>query len=166
MYLTIQKWAHSLVLRIFKAVVKWARNSKEYALDGLLKEINKKNIHKEFSLVKPMGKEVWWNHYSPDAVRRRIYSCLSIGLVKHGSYKKCFIFDILFSTPYNAHHAKKIPTPHRRCFMFFRFNKHQTIHRARSYGRSIHANRASCWKSANEIGWACPGCTWSALGNG
>jgi antitoxin MazE len=76
----IKKWGNSLALRIPKLFVINANlkinktvdisidegsiiitpiNEKEYSLEKLLKGVNKSNLHGEFDIGTPVGKEIW-----------------------------------------------------------------------------------------------------------
>lgn len=80
MNMRIQKWGNSLALRIPKSFAKEARidqgatvtisvkdgkliiatpTRQKYTLDALLSGISKKNIHQEWEMSKPAGKEAW-----------------------------------------------------------------------------------------------------------
>ena len=80
MQTTIKKWGNSLALRIPKLLASDANlkinktvdisidkgsiiitpiNEKEYSLEKLLKGVNKSNLHGEFDIGVPIGKEIW-----------------------------------------------------------------------------------------------------------
>lgn len=80
MQTTIKKWGNSLALRIPKLLASDANlklnktvdmsidkgsiiitpiSEKEYSLEKLLKGISKDNIHGEFDIGAPVGKELW-----------------------------------------------------------------------------------------------------------
>jgi antitoxin MazE len=75
---TIKKWGNSLGIRIPKFIVKEfalkdgslvdindkenqiiIKTKKKNILNDLLKKINKDNIHEEFEVESPVGKEIW-----------------------------------------------------------------------------------------------------------
>ena len=76
----IKKWGNSLALRIPKLLALDANlklnnfveisidkgsiiitpiSEKEYSLEKLLKGVSKNNLHGEFNIVSPVGKEIW-----------------------------------------------------------------------------------------------------------
>ncbi len=80
MKVQVRKWGNSLALRIPKSFALEAKvkegsavdislkkgkivltplNEKKYTLEGLLSEVNDRNIHEEIFTGEPVGREVW-----------------------------------------------------------------------------------------------------------